>query len=60
MKKYWKKNSLKFYDYDSSIVSDIFLIADVKDKGVIVSKNEKNHLIMFENIISAKIKVSFD
>ena len=55
-----RKISLKFYVYVSSIVSDIFLIVDVKDKGVIVSKNEKNHLIMFENIISAKIKVSFD
>ena len=55
-----RKISLKFNEHDSSIVSDIFLIVDVKDKGVIVSKNEKNHLIMFENIISAKIKVSFD
>ena len=55
-----RKISLKFHDYDSSIVSDIFLIVDVEDKGVIVSRNEKDHLIMFENIISAKIKVSFD
>ena len=55
-----RKISLKFHDYDSSIVSDIFLIVDVEDKGVIVSKNEMDHLIMFENIISAKIKVSFD
>ena len=55
-----RKISLKFYDNDSSIVSDIFFIINVDDKGVIVSRNEEDNLIMFENIISAKIKVSFD
>ena len=55
-----RKILLKFYDDDSIIVSDIFLLSDVEDKGVLVSRKEKEHLIMFKNIISAKIKVSFD
>tara|TARA_Y100000591_G_scaffold286673_1_gene269769 strand:- start:399 stop:836 length:438 start_codon:yes stop_codon:yes gene_type:complete len=52
--------SLKFYNVDSNLVSGIFPIVDVEDNGVIVSKSEKDYLIMFENIISAKIIVSFD
>ena len=58
-----RKIMLEYYDDDddeSSTISNKFLIVDVVDKGVIVSRNEKKHLIMFKDIISAKIKVSFD
>ena len=55
-----RKISLRFYKGESNIVSGTFVIVDVEDKGVKVSRNEKNYLIMFENVISAKIKVSFD
>ena len=57
-----RKIMLEYYDddHESSTISNIFLIVDVEDKGIIVSRNEKKHLIMFKDIISAKIKVSFD
>ena len=55
-----RKLSLKFYDSNSNIVSGVFLIVDVEDRGVIVNRSEKDYLIMFENVISARIKVSFD
>ena len=55
-----RKIQLEYHDDSSSTVSDIFLIVDVEDIGVVVSNNEKSQLITFENIISAKIKVSFD
>ena len=55
-----RKISLAFYESDSNMVSGIFIIVDVKDECVIVRRNEKDYLIMFENVISAKIKVSFD
>ena len=52
--------ALKFHEGDSNLVSGTYSIVDVEDKGVLVSKNNKDHLIMFENVISAKIIVSFD
>ena len=55
-----RKISLKFYDSNSNIVSGIFSIVGVEDKGVIVNKSDKDYFIMFENIITARIKVSFD
>ncbi len=55
-----RKISLEFYESDSNMVSGTFIIVDVKDECVIVRRNEKDYLIMFENVISAKIKVSFD
>ena len=55
-----RKILIEYSDCDSNIVSNTFLLVDVKEKCVIVSTNKKEHSIMFENIISAKIKVSFD
>ncbi len=55
-----RKISIKFIEDDSNVVSGIFSIDNVKSEGVIVSKCEEVRLIMFENIISAKITVSFD
>ena len=55
-----RKIIIEYCEGDSSVVSDTFLLVDVEDEGVIVSNSRKEYLIMFENIISAKIKVSFD
>ena len=55
-----RKIFLKFYESDTNIVSDVFLLAAVEERGVVISKSKKDYLILFENIISAKIKVSFD
>ena len=55
-----RKIFLEFKNDVSDIVSDTFLIVGVKKEGLKVNKRKKNYLIMFENIISAKIKISFD
>ena len=51
---------LEYCESNSNHICDTFLLVDVKNKGVIVSKSEKDYFIIFENIKSAKIKVSFD
>ena len=51
---------LEYCESNSNHICDTFLLVDVKNKGVIVSKSEKDYFIIFENITSAKIKVSFD
>jgi len=55
-----RKIFIEYQDVDFNNISNIFLLVDVQDDGVVVSKNKKNRLIVFKKIISAKIKVSFD
>ena len=55
-----RKVLIKYSKDHSNIVSDTLLLIDVEDEGVIVSNSKKEFSIMFKNIISAKIKVSFD
>ena len=55
-----RKIFIEYKKDNSSVVSDIFLLNEVQSHGVKVSKNKRDHLILFEHIISAKIKVSFD
>ncbi len=55
-----RKIFLKYLDNNSNTLSGNFLLVGVKDESIIVNKRKKNHSIMFEKIISAKIKVSFD
>ena len=51
---------LEYHEGNSEFICDSFLLIDVKNEGIKVSKNNKDYLIIFENIKSAKIKVSFD
>ena len=55
-----RKLFLKFHDIDYNIVSDTFLLIGVEEKSIVVKKSNKDHIINFKSIISAKIKVSFD
>ena len=45
---------------NSNLICDTFLLIEVKNDGIIVSKNKRKYFVIFENIKSAKIKVSFD
>ena len=51
---------LEHYESNSNLICDTFLLIDVKNEGITVSKNKRDYFIIFENIKSAKIKVSFD
>ena len=51
---------LEYCENNSDFISDTFLLIDVKNKGITVSKDKKDYFVIFENIKSAKIKVSFD
>jgi len=51
---------LEYSESKSNFICDTFLLVDVKNKGLMVSKSERDYFIIFENIKSAKIKVSFD
>ena len=51
---------LEYREGNSEFICDSFLLIDVKNEGITVSKNKNDYLIIFENIKSAKIKVSFD
>ena len=51
---------LEYCENDSSFVCDTFLLIDVKNEGIIISKSKNEYFIFFENIKSAKIKVSID
>ena len=51
---------LEYREDNSNLICDTFLLVDVKNEGIIVNKNKKDYFIIFENIKSAKIKVSFD
>lgn len=53
---------LEHCENDSNFVCDTFLLVDVKNEGIVVSKSKSknDYFIVFENIKSAKIRVSFD
>tara|TARA_B100000287_G_scaffold135644_1_gene127632 strand:+ start:184 stop:621 length:438 start_codon:yes stop_codon:yes gene_type:complete len=44
----------------SNVDSAIFRLSSVEKNHIKVIKNKKNYIILFENIISAKVKISFD
>ena len=48
------------YHKGSEIIKNTFLLISVKKDGIIVEKNNKKNDILFNDIKSAKIKVSFD
>ena len=51
---------LEYCDSNSSLICDTFLLVDVENEGITVCKNKMNRFVIFENIKSAKIKVSFE
>ena len=55
-----RKLLLEYSEGNSNLISDTFLLVNVKNEGIMVSKNKKDYFVIFENIKSAKIKVSFD
>ena len=50
---------LKYYD-GSDIVSKTYFLKSVGEIGIVVEKNNKKNDILFDDIKSAKIKISFD
>ena len=51
---------LEYCENNSDLISDTFLLIDVKNEGITVGKDKRDYFVIFENIKSAKIKVSFD
>ena len=51
---------LEYFENNSNLISDTFLLIDVKNEGITVGKNKRDYFVIFENIKSAKIEVSFD
>ena len=51
---------LEYCENNSDLINDAFLLIDVKNEGITVGKDKKDYFVTFENIKSAKIKVSFD
>tara|TARA_B100000989_G_scaffold291673_1_gene266433 strand:- start:49 stop:486 length:438 start_codon:yes stop_codon:yes gene_type:complete len=51
---------LEYRGSNSDLISDTFLLVEVKNEGITVSKNKRDYFVIFKNIKSAKIKVSFD
>tara|TARA_Y100000591_G_scaffold121808_1_gene103965 strand:- start:34 stop:471 length:438 start_codon:yes stop_codon:yes gene_type:complete len=51
---------LEYYESNSNLICDTFLLVDVKNEGINVSNSKRNYYIAFESIKSAKIKISFD
>ena len=51
---------LEYRGGNSNLICGTFLLIEVKNEGITVSKNKRNYFVIFENIKSAKIKVSFD
>ena len=50
---------LKYHDGDE-IITETYLLISVGKNGIVVEKNNKKNDILFNDIKSAKIKVSFD
>ena len=50
---------LEYHD-GNEIIKKTYLLASVGKNGIIVEKNNKKNDILFNDINSAKIKVSFD
>ncbi len=44
----------------SNIGSGVFRLINVEKEGIIIRKSNRDYLILFENIVLAKIKISFD
>lgn len=55
-----RKMFIKYIEHNSNIVSNTFRLVDVEKEGVILLNGRKKYSVMFENILSAKIIVSFD
>tara|TARA_B100000035_G_C20823831_1_gene475517 strand:- start:191 stop:670 length:480 start_codon:yes stop_codon:yes gene_type:complete len=55
-----RKIFIKYKNDDDIIATDSVQLIDVENDGLKVNKNDRDHLILFENIISAKVRVSFD
>ena len=51
---------LEYFENNSNLISDTFLLIDVKNEGITVGKDKRDYFVIFENIKSAKIEVSFD
>ena len=51
---------LVYCEGNSNLICDTFLLVGVKNEGIMVNKSNRNYFIIFEDIKSAKIKVSFD
>ena len=51
---------LEYCENNSDFISDTFLLIDVKNEGITVGKDKTDYFVIFENIKSAKIEVSFD
>ena len=51
---------LEYCESNSNLICDTFLLVEVKNEGIKVSKNKRDYFVIFENIKSAKIKVSID
>ena len=51
---------LEYCECNSNLICDTFLLVDVKNEGIMLRKSKKDYFIVFENIKSAKIKVSID
>ena len=51
---------LEYFENNSDLISDTFLLIDVKNEGITVGKDKRDYFVIFENIKSAKIEVSFD
>ena len=48
------------YHEESEVIRKTYLLVKVEKNGIVVEKNNKKNDILFKNIKSAKIKVSFD
>ena len=55
-----RKILLEYREGNSNLICDTFLLIGVKNEGIMVSKSKRDYFFIFENIKSAKIKVSFD
>ena len=60
----YKKNIGRYIELDyhngSEVIKKTYLLADVRENKIVVEKNNKKNDILFDDIRSAKIKVSFD
>ena len=54
-----RKIDLEYHDV-SEIIKNTYLLVSVGKNGIVVEKNNKKNNILFKDIKSAKIKVSFD
>ena len=55
-----RKLSVEYHKGDNNVFKDLFQLIDVRQDAIKVKKNKDECFILFKNIVSAKIKVSFD